>query len=229
MKNRTLRAFKKYSLLVGVLLQIASSSIAQTNSFEAEINAFAKSDSIVAPLQGKIVFAGSSSFTKWKDINQYFPGYPIINRGFGGSNLLDVILYVNETITKYKPKQVVIYCGENDLASSDTVTPKMVLDRFSILFKIIRNELGNKTNICFVSIKPSISRWHLETKILETNKLISNFIAKQTNANFINIHNAMLQNDGSVMKDIFIADNLHMNAKGYAIWQKIIYPKLLVQ
>jgi len=224
-----IKIFIKNRLFVCLLLQISLSSFAQNKPFEGEIKAFAKSDSIVAPLQGKIVFAGSSSFAKWKDINQYFPGYPIINRGFGGSNLLDLILYVNETITKYKPKQVVIYCGENDLASSDTVSPEIVLDRFSILFNLIRQQLGNKSNITFVSIKPSISRWRLEAKIVAANTLIANFIEKQTNANFINIHNAMLQGDGSVMKDIFIADNLHMNAKGYAIWQKIIAPSLLVK
>ena len=222
-----IKIFIKNRLFVCLLLQISLSSFAQNKPFEGEIKAFAKSDSIVAPLQGKIVFAGSSSFAKWKDINQYFPGYPIINRGFGGSNLLDVILYVNETITKYKPKQVVIYCGENDLASSDTVSPEIVLDRFSILFNLIRQQLGNKSNITSVSIKPSISRWRLEAKIVAANTLIDNFIEKQTNANFINIHNAMLQGDGSVMKDIFIADILHMNAKGYAIWQKIIAPSLL--
>ncbi len=220
-------SYKKASILIFLLIQSTLVLFAQNKSFEGEIKAFAKSDSIVAPLQGKIVFAGSSSFTKWKDINQYFPGYPIINRGFGGSNLLDVILYVKETILKYKPKQVVIYCGENDLASSDTVSPEIVLDRFSILFNLIREQLGNKSNITFVSIKPSISRWRLEPKILAANALIASFIAKQTNANYINIHNAMLQGDGSIMKDIFIADNLHMNAKGYAIWQKIIAPSLL--
>ena len=224
-----IKIFIKNRLFVCLLLQISLSSFAQNKPFEGEIKAFAKSDSIVAPLQGKIVFAGSSSFAKWKDINQYFPGYPIINRGFGGSNLLDLILYVNETITKYKPKQVVIYCGENDLASSDTVSPEIVLDRFSILFNLIRQQLGNKSNITFVSIKPSISRWRLEAKIVAANTLIASFIAKQTNANYINIHNAMLQGDGSVMKDFFIADNLHMNAKGYAIWQKIIAPSLLVK
>jgi|APGre2960657404_1045060.scaffolds.fasta_scaffold93540_1 lysophospholipase L1-like esterase len=218
---------KKASVLIFLLIQSTLVLFAQNKPFEGEIKAFAKSDSIVAPLQSKIVFAGSSSFTKWKDINQYFPGYPIINRGFGGSNLLDVILYVNETILKYKPKQVVIYCGENDLASSDTVSPEIVLDRFSILFNLIRKQLGNKSNITFISIKPSVSRWRLEAKIVAANTLIANFIEKQTNANYINIHNAMLQGDGSVMKDIFIADNLHMNAKGYAIWQKIIAPSLL--
>ena len=224
-----IKVFIKNLLFVYLLLQISLSALAQKKPFEAEIKAFAKSDSIVAPLKGKIVFVGSSSFAKWKDINQYFPGYPIINRGFGGSNLLDVIQYVNETVLKYNPKQVVIYCGENDLASSDTVSPEIVLDRFSVLFNLIRQPLGNKTNITFISIKPSVSRWRLENKIIEANTLIANFIAKQTNANFINIHNAMLQVDSSVMKDIFIADNLHMNAKGYAIWQKIIYPGLLIK
>ncbi|MDP4620396.1 MAG: GDSL-type esterase/lipase family protein [Sediminibacterium sp.] len=222
-------SYKKASILIFLLIQSTLVLFAQNKPFEGEIKAFAKSDSIIAPLQGKIVFAGSSSFTKWKDINQYFPGYPIINRGFGGSNLLDVILYVNETILKYKPKQVVIYCGENDLASSDTVSPEIVLDRFSILFNLIREQLGNKSNITFVSIKPSISRWRLEPKILAANALIANFIAKQTNANYINIHDAMLEDDGTVMKDIFIADKLHMNAKGYAIWQKIIAPSLLIK
>lgn len=221
--------YKKASVLIFLLIQSSLVLFAQLKPFEAEIKAFAKSDIIVAPLQGKIIFVGSSSFAKWKDINQYFPGYPIINRGFGGSNLLDVILYVNETILKYKPKQVVIYCGENDLASSDTVSPEIVLKRFTLLFNLIRQPLGNKSNITFISIKPSVSRWRLEAKMIEANTLIANFIAKQTNANFINIHNAMLQEDGSVMKDIFIADNLHMNAKGYAIWQKIIAPSLLVK
>jgi lysophospholipase L1-like esterase len=224
-----IKVFIKNLLFLCLLMPISLSALAQKKPFEAEIKAFAKSDSIVVPLQGKIVFVGSSSFAKWKDINQYFPGYPIINRGFGGSNLLDVIQYVNETILKYKPKQVVIYCGENDLASSDTVSAEIVLDRFSVLFNLIRQPLGNKTNITFISIKPSVSRWRLEAKIIQANTLIAQFIAKQKNAHFINIHNAMLQGDGSVMKDIFIADNLHMNAKGYAIWQKIIAPSLLVK
>ncbi len=83
--------YKKASVLIFLLIQSSLVLFAQLKPFEAEIKAFAKSDSIVAPLQGKIIFVGSSSFAKWKDINQYFPGYPIINRGFGGSNLLDVI------------------------------------------------------------------------------------------------------------------------------------------
>jgi len=220
---------KKLGLALILFVHCSIASWAQSNPFEQEIIAFEKSDAIVFPLQGKIVFVGSSSFTKWKDINQYFPGYAIINRGFGGATLLDVIQYADATILKYKPKQVVIYCGENDIASNDTITPAIVYKRFLILFNIIRRQLGQKTNIVFISLKPSILRWHMEAKMVQTNELISAFLAKQSNTQFVDIHTPMLQSDGNVINDIFVADHLHMNEKGYAIWQKQIAPYLLVQ
>jgi lysophospholipase L1-like esterase len=197
-------------------------AVAQTPApFRNEIDVFKKKDSVQMPAPNGILFVGSSSFTKWTDVQDYFPGYPIINRGFGGSSLPDLIRYVNEVIIPYNPKQIVIYCGENDIAASDTITSQIVLQRFKALFFMIRNKLP-ETDIVFISIKPSPSRWKFEPVIVETNKLIKQFLSKQHDTKFVNIHNAMLQPDGSVMTDIFIADNLHMNAKGYAIWQPII-------
>lgn len=226
MKNK----FYKIIVVVATAIWVQVNALqAQSVNFQNEIDAFAHSDSIVAPLKGKIVFAGSSSFTKWKDVNQYFPGYPIVNRAFGGSTLEELTQYVKETILQYEPKQVVIYCGENDLAKNDQVTPEIVLARFTTLFHIIRNKLGNGTRITFISLKPSVARWNLEAKYIATNQLIAQFLNKQKNAEFIDVQAAMLLPDGTVMKDIFIADNLHMNAKGYAIWQKILAGKLLTK
>jgi lysophospholipase L1-like esterase len=224
MKN----TFYKIILVATIILFFHISTLqAQSGKFQNEIDAFAHSDSIVAPLKGKIVFAGSSSFTKWKDVCQYFPGYPIVNRAFGGSTLEEVTEYVKETILQYEPKQVVIYCGENDLANNDQVSPNVVFARFTTLFHIIRNKLGTGTRITFISLKPSIARWNLQSKYIATNQLIATFLAQQKNAEFVDVQAAMLLPDGTVMKDIFIADNLHMNAKGYAIWQKILAGKLL--
>ena len=195
--------------------------------FQAEIDVFKKMDSIQMPLKNSILFVGSSSFNYWKDINNYFPGYPIINRGFGGSSLTDVIYFNQETIIKYKPKQIYIYCGENDIAASDTITAQIVFERFKTLYNIIRFHLGKKIPIMYVSIKPSVARWNLENKFVEANSLIRNFISEQKNAQFLDVHTAMLDTNGMVLNDIFIADKLHMNAKGYAIWQKIIAPTLV--
>jgi len=213
----------KNFMVIALLFLMGSAS---SQPFKAEINAFMKSDSINMPAQGSILFVGSSSFTKWKDVQAYFPGFPIINRGFGGSSLPDVIYYADQTILKYKPKQIYIYCGENDLAGNNVVTADTVLNRFKQLFSIIRKNLSKKTEVVFVSIKPSVSRWKLEEKFVEANEKIKKYIESKSHASFVNVHTAMLKPDGEVMTDIFIKDNLHMNPKGYAIWQGIIAPTL---
>jgi lysophospholipase L1-like esterase len=220
---------KIYILTFAFFLGIHSSQ-AQTTTpipFQDEIEVFLKKDSIAMPAANSILFVGSSSFNYWKDISNYFPGYPIINRGFGGSSLTDVIYFNKETILKYKPKQIYIYCGENDIAASDTITPQIVFERFKTLYTIIRTHLGNKIPVMYVSIKPSVARWTMEEKFVASNTLIHNFINKQKHTQFLDVHSAMLDTNGEVFKDIFIGDKLHMNARGYAIWQKIIAPTLV--
>lgn len=220
---------KIYILTFAFFLGIHSSQ-AQTTTpipFQDEIEVFLKKDSIAMPAANSILFVGSSSFNYWKDISNYFPGYPIINRGFGGSSLTDVIYFNKETILKYKPKQIYIYCGENDIAANDTITPQIVFERFKTLYTIIRTHLGNKIPVMYVSIKPSVARWTMEEKFVASNTLIHNFINKQKHTQFLDVHSAMLDTNGEVFKDIFIGDKLHMNARGYAIWQKIIAPTLV--
>lgn len=194
--------------------------------FWKEIEAFKMKDHQQLPPKQSILFVGSSSFTKWTDIQNYFPGFPIINRGFGGSSLPDVARYASDIIYPYLPRQIVMYCGENDLASSDTITPEIVLQRFQQLFDSIRIH-ENNVPFVFISIKPSPSRWRLEPLFLKTNQLIIEFLQKKPQTIYVNVHNAMLLPDGRVNPEIFLADSLHMNAKGYAIWQKILLPVLI--
>ena len=195
--------------------------------FYTDIQHFKKQDSINFPAKQQILFVGSSSFTKWTDIQDYFPSYPIINRGFGGSSLTDVIHYADDIIFPYQPKQIVIYCGENDFVGEDTtVTGTIVFDRFKQLFVSIRQHLP-KVSIAYVSMKPSPSRQHLLPKMEAANALIKKYLSKQNKTDYIDVFHKMFNKDGTIINDIFIADNLHMNAKGYAIWQKIIAPYLL--
>ena len=224
--------YKPFLKLVGIVC--IALGIGQSNTtlyaqpFRQEILQFQKSDSIVRPPKGQILFAGSSSFTKWKDVAMYFPGYPIINRGFGGATLVDLIYYVEEAIIQYQPSQVFIYCGENDMADVDTVSPATVLLRFKTLHTILLKKLPRATKIVFVSLKPSIARWHLEPKFIEANQLIEGYIATQKNMQYLDVHTAMLDENKEVLKDIFIADKLHMNPKGYLIWQKQFAPFLIL-
>ncbi|MGG9962645.1 GDSL-type esterase/lipase family protein [Ferruginibacter sp. SUN106] len=213
----------KISLAVFFLLQLANSANAQP--FANDIAAFKKQDSIAFPPKNAILFVGSSSFTKWKDVQNYFPGYPIINRGFGGSVLNDVIRYEKDIIFPYQPKQIVIYCGENDVASSDTVSGKIVLERFKKLYTDIRQQFPT-TSIVFISLKPCPSRWQMKDRMMDANKRIKKYLKKKKNTRFVSVWKAMLDAEGKPIADIFIEDRLHMNAKGYAIWQKILEPYL---
>jgi lysophospholipase L1-like esterase len=221
-------ANRPFVKLIFLLLLIAGTSYAQQKvPYAAEMRAFKKQDSISFPPKNAILFVGSSSFTFWTDVQSYFPGYTIINRGFGGSTLPDVIRYVNTVVIPYKPKQILIYCGENDFASSDTVTVPMVFNRFKQLYGLIRKGLGPNVNITYVSMKPSPSRKQLMAKFSEGNELIKAYLAKEKNTGFIDVYHAMLGPDGYPIRDIYRPDSLHMIPKGYAIWQKIIQPRLL--
>jgi lysophospholipase L1-like esterase len=194
--------------------------------FFNDIQNFKKQDKAAFPPPHAILFAGSSSFTKWTDVQQYFPGYTIINRGFGGSSLPDVIRYANDIIFPYDPKQVVIYCGDNDFAFSDTVTAAVVVSRVKQLFQVIRNKLP-AANIAYISIKPSPSRARLMPKEEIANSAIKNFLVTQKNTAFIDVYHLMLGENGRPIPSIFLADSLHMNAGGYVIWQKAISPYLI--
>ncbi|CAN5735505.1 SGNH/GDSL hydrolase family protein [soil metagenome] len=217
---------KKIKVLIATLFVVSSLFAQEMHPpFWNDIQHFKKEDSIKFPPKDAVLFVGSSSFTKWKDVQEYFPTTTIINRGFGGSTLPDVIRYANDVINPYHAKQVVIYCGENDLASSDTVSAQTVFDRFVTLFHLIRKQQPG-VPVAFVSLKPSPSREKLWPKMVEANSLIKTYISKQKKAAFIDVYNKMFNADGTVMKDIFIEDNLHMNAKGYAIWQQVMKPYL---
>jgi lysophospholipase L1-like esterase len=191
-------------------------------AFINEIKKFQQQDSIALPPKKSILFIGSSTFTNWKNVQTYFPNTTIINRGFGGSTLLDVIYYHQQVVSPYHPKKVIVYCGENDIAYSDTVSTAVVLQRFITLFNTIRKQY-KKIPIVYVGIKPSAARWKMHEKFLAANQAIQQFLATQKNTMYVNVWQAMLTNNYPT-PEIFTKDSLHMNAKGYAIWQQLLQP-----
>jgi lysophospholipase L1-like esterase len=211
------------TLLTWLLISISLVLYAQEPPFWKEIQSFKTSDSLQPPPEQAIVFVGSSSFKMWKNLDQYFPEHAVINRGFGGSSLPHVIDYVDEIVIPYNPKQVVIYCGENDFMS-DTVTSDIVVRRFKNLFEILRKH--TRAEIIFLSMKPSPSRQHLMPQIAAANNSIKQFLKKKRMATYVDIWAPMLDANGSPRKELFLKDMLHMNESGYAIWQKALEPHL---
>lgn len=216
---------RKFLPVILLFISTATARAQQAPPFWNEISAFKASDIVAPPPQDAILFVGSSSFRMWHDVQAAFPGYQIINRGFGGSQLTDVIRYFYDIILPYHPRQIVIYCGENDLVEKG-VKAKDVSIRFQTLFCMIRKNLPDAM-VDFVSIKPSPSRAAVRNEVVAANQMIKNFITSQSKARYIDVYQKMIDANGNVMNDIFKEDMLHLNEKGYVIWQKAILPDLL--
>ena len=149
-----------------------------------EVQAQKKKDSLHFPAPNQILFIGSSSFTRWEDIQEYFPSYPILNRAFGGSGLVDLIRYRYDVLYPYQPRQVIIYCGENDFAASDTVSVQVVVDRFKNLFNVVRAKY-KKIPVAYISMKPSPSRTKLMPKFNVANNLIKQYLKSKSNTAYM--------------------------------------------
>lgn len=217
---------KRLKQIIFFLVLVSIGIFVKAQPFAKEIAAFKKQDSLSFPGKGKILFVGSSSFALWKDVQKYFPEYPIVNRGFGGSSLTDLIHYTPDVIFPYAPKQIVIYCGENDFAGDTSLYPAQVAQRFFDLFNFVRAKY-KKVPIAYISMKPSPSRQHLMAKFNVANGIIKNFLTKKRKTAYIDVYKAMLKENGLPKDEIFLTDKLHMNGEGYKIWKKIIEPHLL--
>jgi lysophospholipase L1-like esterase len=217
-----MKKFRHLLFFTCLLLVVAGHSIAQP--FFNEIQKFRTADSITAPPANPILFVGSSSFRMWKDVKEYFPGYTILNRGFGGSGIPHLIQYADDVIFKYQPRQIVIYCGENDLGPN--VSGEYIAGKFKELFQLIRSKMPD-VPVAYISMKPSPRREKFIVAMKDGNKRIKKFLKKQKKTAYIDVFSAMRNADGTVKTDIFLEDNLHMNSKGYKIWQPLIQPHLI--
>lgn len=204
--------------------QLPPNSVAHQDSrkWEPEIAAFEARDRTNPPPKNCIVFVGSSSIRFWSSLQDDFPGLPVVNRGFGGSELADSVMLADRIIIPYHPRQVVIYAGANDLAAGKA--PNIVFGDFVALVTRIRESLP-EARIAFIACAPNPARWRIVDKVKEFNELARDYCAGH-NLTFINVFPLMLGADGLPKPDIFREDRLHMNAKGYAIWRQAVAPAL---
>ncbi len=200
--------------------------LAAKSRWHNELAAFARADQERFPAPGGVVFVGSSTVRMWTRLSQDFalqvPG-GVVNRGFGGSTLADCALFARDLVVRYKPRHVMVYAGDNDLAEGRT--PLQVLDSFARFANAVRAELPD-TRISFISVKPSPSREQLLPQIRETNHVVSAYLNLLPNSEFIDIYTPMLGADGRPRPELFRSDKLHMTDEGYRLWQSVIAPHL---
>jgi lysophospholipase L1-like esterase len=188
------------------------------------IGSFNLEDEIIGPRAGDIVATGSSSMLFWDHrIHADLAPLTIISRGFGGSNMNDVLNYLDQLVLKHKPRAVLIYEGDNDVAQG--VAVGTILSTFEQVIKRIHSQDGN-IRIYLLSVKPSISRTSLWPTMLEVNAGLQKIAADDEDITYIDVATPMLHADGSIRADLLVSDQLHMNQKGYDIWRNTIAPVL---
>ena len=189
--------------------------------WQESLDAFAAADKARAPQPGGVLFVGSSSIRLWDDLERQFEvGQPgIVKRGFGGSRMLDCSRYVDRLVLPYKPRLVVVYAGDNDLAEGRS--PRDVLDDFTAFVKRVREALPD-TRIAYLSIKPSPLRESFLPRVREANSMIAEYVKGATNLDYIDVYSKMLGPDGRPRADLYGKDSLHLNPDGYALWKTVI-------
>ena len=210
--------------LVGALALAAPDQKPQEQGverWEKDIAAFERWDSKNTPARDAILFAGSSSIRMWPTATA-FPELTVINRGFGGSQISDVNHYFDRLVLPYKPPVIVFYCGDNDIASNKT--PQRVAEDYRTFIALVHAKLP-KTHVIYLPIKPSVSRWKLWPQMREANDLIRQFCDSDPRLVYVDTATPMLGDDGKPRADLLLDDGLHLNEKGYAIWNEARPPR----
>jgi len=208
--------------IIAVIIGCVAPRDSRAAAFDSEIAAFETADAASPPPANAIPFVGSSSIKGWPNLPGVFPRHPVLNRGFGGSQMSDVLYYFDRVVVRYQPPLVVVYEGDNDLAAGKSVA--QVFSDYSNFVGRVQEQLP-ATDIAFISVKPSPSRSHLLSQMAELNGLIAG-IADGRRIRYIDVFSPMLDGMGQPRPELFGPDMLHMNASGYALWNAIVGPAL---
>jgi lysophospholipase L1-like esterase len=193
------------------------------SKWEPEIAAYEKADRENPPAQGGILFIGSSGIRLWKTLAADFPGYPVLNRGFGGSEIADSTAFAERIIFPYAPKQIFMRAGGNDIHNGKS--PAQVFADYQAFVAKVHARLP-ETEIVYIGLSGTIAR---QTEIEAGNTLcamIAQFAAGNPKLKYIDNTRMTLNAAGEVRADLLVDDKLHFNAAGYQLLAAAVRPFL---
>ena len=202
--------------------EAASPADPDPNRFAKQIETFTEWDSRNAVPADPVLFVGSSSIRLWRT-HEAFPDLPVVNRGFGGSHISDVIHFSDRVVLPYKAQVVVFYAGDNDIAGGKSA--QRVFEDYRRFVGLIHAEQP-VARIVFLTIKPSRARWTLWPKMAKANELIREWCKQDNRLSFADLATPLLGADGMPNQDFFLKDQLHLNPDGYAVWNRALVPVL---
>jgi lysophospholipase L1-like esterase len=208
--------------LVLIPLGLIAAQPAAEDRWQADMHRFDQLDEETPPTPGGVIFVGSSSIRLW-DLTKSFPETRPLNRGFGGSVIADSIRHVDRLVLRHRPRTVVFYAGDNDIARG--MSAEEVAKDFQKFVGAVHHEFP-ETKIVFISIKPSLARWQLADEMRKANAAIRQHCQNVSHCEFVDVWPAMLGDDGTPRAELLADDKLHLSEQGYAVWTKLVKPHL---
>ncbi len=207
-------------MTVGTIRQL----FGDRDAWRASIRRFEAEDKVHHPVPGGIVFVGGSSFTFWSTMEQDMAPLLVINRGFGGAMIDDVIRYIDRIIIPYRPKAVVLFAGANDIVGPQAKSPERVAELFRTFAARVRESLPDVI-IFYVAITPTPAGWKWWSIARETNRLINQIVSTDSRLRFIDLSDLLLGTDQMPDESLY-GRNRHLNERGYERWTSRIKPIL---
>ena len=200
------------NLPTGVAL--AKQELSTSSKWEKSITKFEAADVANPPPKGGIEFIGSSTITRWTTLVQDFPGLPVFNRGYGGSQIKDTTFFAPRIIIPYAPRIIVFHAGDNDLAAG--ATPEKVIEDYKELIELVHAKLP-ETEFCYISLKPSVKRERLRLEQQKVNEGVMELSKSNSRFHYIDQYHMVTDAKGNPRPELFAADDLHLSEAGYKL------------
>ena len=228
--NKFISRSSQILLLLLALLVFPVATYAQNTDptrWEETMQRFEQQDLLDPPPEGAILLTGSSSIARWNDqAAAALAPLTVIPRGFGGSVMGDVLYHLERVALKYKPRAILIYEGDND--TSYGMPENKILGQLKQIIAKIHDQLPT-ARIYVMSVKPSVLRQNVWSNAEKVNRGYEAIAKNDPLVYHIDSASPFLKANGSVMTDIFVEDNLHLNDMGNLIWGSTIRAALMPQ
>jgi hypothetical protein len=168
-----------------------------------------------------ILFTGSSSIRMWRTIERDMYPHAVIQRCFGGSTFPDLVYFAERIIRPHSIQGMVVFVANDILGQPTDPEIGQVLEWARYVVSVARMDRPNLP-VFFIAITPTGSRWNAWPRIQQLNLALETYAASDPRLYFIPTARAFLDEQGMPRDDLFMADRLHLNAEGYALWTRLV-------
>jgi hypothetical protein len=191
--------------------------------WEKEIAAYERMDRTNPPPKDPLVFTGASAIRKWTTLAQDFPNQPVMNRGVGGSEIMDITHFADRIIFPYHPRMIFFRSGGNDIHAGMSV--EQVFSDYKDFVATVHAKLPD-VEIVFISLSPSIARWEQHPKEKALDMLVQEFTKQTPHLQYCEDYDLPLGPDGQPRPELFQSDKQHFNEAGYELLADRVRPFL---